>query len=396
MRYLSLTLILALTVCISTLLNTQTAFASQDGDTGFIIDLRGERVDGFFPEMRSFDRATAILFIPEGETVAQELTADDFRSAEFATGEVFRAFPESVSNEEAPAVIGQKIHDSDISLYVAEPFPRERYFFAINRAGSPVFISPNRYIIQLRSIFGECGTVVREYSDIAQNYTPGYMMRIFQEYDRCMGVEDDVTRRFGTDLYRIKFGVIGGPSNSKVNQSSPIDIFRNNDYIYTIDYMVGIFADIRLQRSSIFVRPEINYMKVTSEASGFDIVRNVDQQATAELEMITLELPARYEFGFWTVRPYLGGGLSVAYIFNEDVLITDTTAAGDVFTARDINLSTNISPGFHAVAGTRFHELLGSFDLFTEVRYRYAYSDEKRFNALSGISAFNFLVGISF
>lgn len=401
MRYLFITFILTLTVCFTPLLSHQEAIANQDGEHGFIIDLRGERVDGFFPQMISFNRATALLFIPEGDTEALELTADDFLSARFVTGEVFRAFPESVSNEEAPAVIGRKIHDGDISLYVAEPFPRERYFFTINSAGNILFLSPNRYIVQVRSMFDECSTVVREYSDIAQNYTMGYMRRIFQEFDRCMGVEDDVTRRFGTEFYRTKFGVIGGQSNSRVIQSSPISIFRNTDYEYSFDYMIGVFVDIRLQRSSIFIRPELNYAQVSSEASFlfFDQSRNVQvlQEAKAEAKMVTVELPLRYEFGFWTVRPYLGGGLSLAYIYDEEVLITDTSENGDIlFSDNEINMSSNVAPGFHFVAGSRFNELIGSLDLFTEVRYRFAYTDEKEKNVFSGISSLSFLIGVSF
>lgn len=358
--------------------------AQGNGESGFILDTKGDRVEGFFPEMDAYDRTRHLLFIPEGKTEPQRLGLDDFTYAETISGEKRKPFPQSVSGSAIGGFIGTKMYDTDIKLYSARTEPGVQHFYVINRDGAAIYLSPQRYQIQLRSVFGDCSGVVRGYSDSDTRYNESYMNRMFREYDRCMVSKDEVKE------YRVRYGVIGGLTRGKTQTESMLPLFRESEFEYLNSFAAGIFVDIPLQRSSFFVRPEISYQEIVSSAFA-QISSNFRASSQVKMQMLTLDIPIRYEYGFYTIRPYVSGGFSLALLLDDSAEYTTNDVAMEIG-----SFDRRFHPGIHLAAGARLHEVAKGKDLFTEFRFNYRYAEEPETNLISGVQAISFLLGISF
>ncbi|MCH8556907.1 MAG: PorT family protein [Balneolia bacterium] len=286
----------------------------------------------------------------------------------------------------------------ELTLYSTMVSREEAAFFVGTRDGRLIYLQSGFYIDQLRSIFSGCNEFLRGGERVSRRYrlTHEGMYSVFTSYYECADSEAQWNVEPRGVHRTTKFGVIAGASYSKANQSSPISIFRNVDYGYTLDYLAGVFLDIRLRNTGLFVRPELNYMYISSEVTDFDASRNVEKFARAEVHMISIEAPFRKEFEYSNTLPYFGGGASVGYIIDENVTLTETFSGGTVANQNEVRLHTYFTPGFNLKAGMRFEELFGDSDLFTEIRYRYAFTDDRSSSALNGIRAFNLMVGITF
>ncbi len=355
-----------------------------NGERGFILDNSGDRVEGFFPEMDAYERTRQLLFIPEGETEPQRLGIDDFTYAETISGEKLKPFPQSVSGSAIGGFIGTKMYDTDIKLYSARPQYSVRHFYVINRDGAAIYLSPQLYQIQLRSVFGDCSGVVRGYSDSDTRYNESYMNRMFREYDRCMVSKDEVKE------YRVRYGAIGGLSRGKVLTGSILPLFRESDFEYANSVSAGLFVDIDLLRNSLFFRPELGYHKIESTAFA-EISSNFRASSRARLQILTLELPIRYEYGSHTMRPYAGGGLSLGWLLDDYAKYITNDVVREI-----ASLERRFMPGIHLATGARFHEAAMGKDLFTEIRFNYKYAEEPETNLISGVQSISFLLGISF
>ena len=368
-------------------------------ERGFILDNSGDRVEGFFPEMDAYERTRHLLFIPEGKTEPQRLGIDDFTYAETISGEKLKPFPQSVSGSAIGGFIGTKMYDTDIKLYSARSQSSVRHFYVINRDGAALYLSPQRYQLQLRSVFGDCSGVVRDYWDINEGYTVSYMTRLFSEYDRCMSGE--VIRR------GVRFGVITGFNSSNMSVTSSNNIYQGVAFGYLPGFTFGVYLDVPVWRDKVYFKPEVLYTSRGGETSvpfpgpSPGLILLTDDELNASFRYAVLNLPVRYEISVLGVNAYVSGGAMLGWLVSGEatasrLIILDDSEDDEAFVFENeiLEADDDISFGLNAGVGVRMP--LGPVDLFAEGRYSRIVSNLGFQSATFRTTALEVLVGFSF
>ncbi len=379
-------------------------FSQQDEVRGTLTLVTGEQLHGYFVGLDDDSRYQQLQFRAEGEDEFTVYRADRVTRAETETGDYFLSFSSELSRGTISTLIGERIYETDIDLFKSREADGSKHFFIINRQGQALYLPEYRYRAALRSAFGDCGDVVRDYSDMGAFYGKNYMMRLFLEYDRCAGYEDDeVVQRYGTEVYRSRLGGGVGLFMSKLSYEyqSQTRLFDEVSFGYESSIDFSIFWDLRLGRRPFFVRPQFVYRSSESSISAITGT-NTEEQASYKLNVYSLMVPLRYEFMYGPARPYAAAGALIsAYDLSEnDYTIRVTGPSGDIQeTRRELfELDKPLGFGFHGGVGVRFPELFGRADVYTEVRYTYHHIEDKVRGRIFDVAlqGFDFSVAVGF
>ncbi len=376
----------------------------QDEVRGTLTLVSGEQREGYFTNLDENTRFTELLFREEGSDDVTAFRAGNFVSAETETGGMYYSFSSGLSREAVPSMIGERIYETDHSLFMARDGRGNHHFYVINDSGQAVYLHPNRFSMLLRSLFGECRDVVRDYSDIDAFYGSRYLSRVFLEYDRCMGYEQDETvRRYGTTVNRSRFGLGIGLFSHRISYEfqSQTQLFREAAFGYENSIDISLFWDYRLGRRPFFVRPQLVYRSAEASLRAETGTRT-EEQAFYKIRTFSLVVPLRYEFMYGPARPYVaaGGLLSFNNLSETEYAILVERPDGAIQEDRRelFELDAPLGFGAHAGLGVRFPELIGQADVFAEVRYTYHSIEDTKQGRIFDVAfqGFDFSLAIGF
>lgn len=378
---------------------------------GFLITTDADTLRGQVLLADAYDHSWRVQFRPEGESTFRIFRPYEVYSYGTDGGFTWYSVQGDFDEEGLQTVFIREDITASVTLYSTQ-ITRERTDFFIRPGENRlIYLQRGFYVMQLESVFGECGTFMRNHERAARafRYTEQGMARAFGTYFACSGeTETAVWRvdRFERAPRPFKLGVMAGfnTNNSRIT-AFETNLYAGVAYDYEPGFSVGVFAEVPVPLNGVTFKPELFFTtRGGSTVIPYPLPNPPEQlltndELTNRFTYVMLNLPLMREYEVFGLRPFVQGGVMLGWLTSTESRVGRMvlTAEGEeAFREADvISLYKNLSTGLNLGLGLRV-PVSAQQSLLFEGRYTRIFS-----NIDDGVDSFRttaleLMVGFSF